>query len=406
MLGRRLCSELTTGLCVAAVLATLGCSESSTDEGSPQTSTQQEWLTLIEADWTLEPATEGYTCARATIPEDMYVSAFRPIAPVGTHHTLVTLGADRSGETEDTTFPCSAAVNAPTMLFGSGVGTEAVEFPEGVAIKLPKGEKILLNLHLFNVDTAPITGRSGLQVQRVLPEDFVHEAEIVLAGKIGGLSVVPGESTQLGSCPMSHDVTLFAAFPHMHQMGKHLKAVAKPAVGDARVLVDAPYSFDDQLYYPVNPTLELKTGDVVEVECTYDNPTSETIGFGDSSLKEMCFAGLFRYPKVTDSTGFVCGAGSGSRPTLDGPACAEEGAPGNEQGVGKHCTAEGGECGAGDLLCLADYTDGDFGNFCTTTCSDDASCGTGARCVGDGTSVCIPTGCEMPTPAPTDGGTL
>jgi hypothetical protein len=48
-------------------------------------------------------------------------------------------------------------------------------------------------------------------------------------------------------------------------------------------------------------------------------------------------------------------------------------------------------------LCLAAHTDGEFGDFCTKTCTDDASCGTGATCVGgsNGYSICIPSGCTL-----------
>ena len=375
----------------------LGCSDDAKE--APR---YGEWSTLIEANWTLQKGTEGYTCARGTVPEDMYVSAYRPIAPLGTHHTLFTLGDDESSAGGDGIFECNAGTNGPKMLFGSGVGTQPVEFPPGVAMKLSKGEKMLLNLHLFNTGDDPLSGVSGVEIVRVDPAKVEHEAEVVLAGKIADLSVVPGESTQSGSCEMSHDVTLFATFPHMHQMGSYLKATAVPVNGEPRVLVDGPYSFEDQRYYPLQPAMELKAGDEVKVDCTYQNPTTETVLFGDSSLAEMCFTGLYRYPR--GSGYFVCTAeGLGGRPRLEGPPCAEPGAPGNEIGIGKHCTDGGGECASGEAgLCLADFTDGEFGNFCTSTCTDDAECGTGAACVGSsGPKACIPTGCTLPTP---DGG--
>ena len=381
---------------VALTQVVLACSK---DEPVQQGEVvDEEWFTLIQADWTLPVGKEGYTCALATVPEDMYIRGFQPIAPPGTHHTLFTFG-ETSGSAPDEVFPCDAAANEQYMLFGSGVGTDPVEFPPGVAMKLTKGSRMMLNLHLFNVTDAPLGGRSGVQVRRVAPKNVVHEAEIVLAGKLAGLTVAPGVTKQTGSCDMAHDVTLFAVFPHMHQLGTHLKATAEPVAGEPRVLIDTPYSFEDQLYYPVNPMLTLKAGDKVSVECEYTNPGADTIGFGDSSLAEMCFTGLFRYPKGAER--FICASfGDGGRPILDGPACVDAGAPGNENGVGKHCTNRGGECGGRDAgpgarLCLADYTDGAFGNFCTMQCSDDASCGTGARCLGSGFKTCIPNGCEL-----------
>jgi hypothetical protein len=42
--------------------------------------------------------------------------------------------------------------------------------------------------------------------------------------------------------------------------------------------------------------LQLKTGDTVDVVCTYDNTTGKTLHFGTSSNDEMCIAGLGRFP--------------------------------------------------------------------------------------------------------------
>jgi hypothetical protein len=247
-----------------------------------------------------------------------------------------------------------------------------------------------------------------MEVERVDPSAIEHEAESVLAGKIRGLTVVPGKSLQTGSCPISSDSTVFAIFPHMHQMGTHLKATAVPANGTPRVLHDGPYSFEDQRYYSLSPLLKVAAGDKITVDCEYQNPGTETVTFGDSSLAEMCFVGLFRYPRMDQ--GFICSdfgdAGGGGGFVLDGPPCAQPGAPGNEKGVGKHCTPAGRECvGSVASICLNDFAAGDFGNFCTMTCSNDSTCGAGARCMGStGQKACIPEGCELPTPTFPDGG--
>jgi hypothetical protein len=50
--------------------------------------------------------------------------------------------------------------------------------------------------------------------------------------------------------------------------------------------------------------LKLKAGDTVDVECTYNNTTDRTVAFGESSLDEMCFIGLYKFPLSDD--GLVC----------------------------------------------------------------------------------------------------
>ena len=51
------------------------------------------WRTLITGEWAMPPGAEGYVCARQTIDEDLYVNGFDAIKPLGTHHTLLTMGA-------------------------------------------------------------------------------------------------------------------------------------------------------------------------------------------------------------------------------------------------------------------------------------------------------------------------
>ena len=42
----------------------------------------------------------------------------------------------------------------------------------------------------------------------------------------------------------------------------------------------------------------------VDVECTYNNTTDKQVTWGDSSLAEMCFAVLYRYP--ASDTSYLC----------------------------------------------------------------------------------------------------
>jgi hypothetical protein len=102
---------------------------------------------------------------------------------------------------------------------------------------------------------------------------------------------------------MSHDSTLFAVAPHMHQLGIYEKVVVERAFDDDVVLFDGPYDFSEQIIYDV-PPVKVHKGDRVRVECTHKNTTDATVTWGDSSFAEMCFAGLARYP--ADGSGFAC----------------------------------------------------------------------------------------------------
>jgi len=264
-----------------------GASSSSTGGNPPV-----EWTTLIDGTWELQPGTEGYWCTWKTFQEDTYVKAFRALAPEGTHHTLL---MHAGGNIPDGQGICGPTIGAD-MLHASGVGTDDLAFPPGVAVKIAKGTQIMLNLHLFNASTTVLKGTSGTQVVLAPASEVEQIAEMVLGGGTA-ISVPPnGTQTVPGKCGFTGTSTIMTVWPHMHQFGTHMKAVYKGA-GGTITLHDAPYSFTDQKNYLIDP-LTVQAGEQIDIECTYQNTTSDTIHFGDSSKAEMCFLGLYRYPAL------------------------------------------------------------------------------------------------------------
>jgi hypothetical protein len=252
-----------------------------------------DWETIISADWNLSAGQERYFCQRQTLSEDVYVSAVKAINPLGTHHTALTAAAT-AGQ-PDGLRECTSSGLEPQGIFGSGVGTEPVIYPPGVGLLLRAGQQLLLNLHVFNVTQAPLSGTSGSAIRRTDAASVQHLAESLLAGPTRFSIPTGGESTVNGTCTMTHDVTLFAVQPHMHQTGVHMRGVARSSVQGDVVLHDGAFEFENQLVYSIDP-VEMKQGDVVEVECTFDNRSAAPIPFGESSTQEMCFLVLHRFP--------------------------------------------------------------------------------------------------------------
>lgn len=292
---------------IAAIVAT-GCGNANGDDNLGPGATVSTgsgtpgagWQLLVSGDWQLPKGTEDYACVYATAQEDVYINSFRPISPFGTHHTVLT--AQPTPIQPDGIYACDANTNGPEMLYGSGVDTADYSLPQGVAVKVSAGHQLILNLHLLNASTNPLTGTSGVEVKTLDATDVDFEAEALLAGKTDGLTVGFGETTQSGTCTMGSDVTVGAVFPHMHQLGVHLKATAQPMGVSLR---DAPYEFDSQQWYPIEP-LALSKGDQLNVDCTYVNNTTDVVGFGDSSYAEMCFLGAMIWPKDPNRDGYTC----------------------------------------------------------------------------------------------------
>jgi hypothetical protein len=153
-----------------------------------------------------------------------------------------------------------------------------------------------MNLHLFNAGDTPLTGIRGMRVKAIPADEVVHEAGAMLAGPLS-LEIPPGRVTQHGSCTFAGATTLYSVFPHMHQLGVHMKITAQRAALGEVVLFDDAYDFEHQQPHRFDP-LPMEAGDQILVECTYMNTTNRTVRWGDSSLDEMCFAGVGMYPDV------------------------------------------------------------------------------------------------------------
>lgn len=372
---------------LVTVLALCSACSSSEDDGAGEQKPGQskgEWTRILEGSWTLKAGDETERgCHKLKLEEDIWVTAIRPVHPFGTHHTLLTLG--------DETSECTTAV-ANGLLYAAGVGSEGLTLPPGVGIKLPAGKYLNLGLHIYNPTEETIEGTSGIEVQTADAADIEYESEAVLAGPVD-IQIEPGKTkTITGTCNIETEQHAYALFPHMHQLGTHFRTTLTIG-GEDHVIHDDEYSFEEQYQIPLDPIYHLQKGDSVKTECTYVNTLNKTIGFGESSDREMCFSILFRYP--AQGRGF-CSGGSGDG--IPGPPCAKEGDKGNDKGIGQLCTKGGNECAenSGAGLCLADVISSEFANFCTITCEDDAECGEGASCLGsDGQRACVPDSCTF-----------
>jgi hypothetical protein len=248
---------------------------------------------LILVDWEVPPHDELYLCGRFTVPDDVYFDEIHPVNPIGTHHTALGL-LDRPNRPDGVT-TCDISEIGRRSIDASGVGTAGGKMPPGVAMKAERGAQLLLNLHLFNTTDAPLRGRSGMQIASVAASNVTALANAVIAGPTK-LDIPPGRSVQTGVCTVEFDYQIFSVFPHMHEMGKHMKVVAKRAAGEPVVLYDGPFDFTHQFAYAVDPPLALAAGDRIEMACTYDNTTGEELHFGESSKDEMCLVRLARFP--------------------------------------------------------------------------------------------------------------
>jgi hypothetical protein len=277
---------------------------------------------LISRTWTVPPGSaDTYKCVRVTLTEDTWLTNIMAQAPLGTHHTVLSIASGNGTAGPDGEQDCGVGTLGMVMLYASGVGTSPLDFPTDVGVKIPAGSQIHLNLHLFNASDELLTGESGIWVKQQ-PTAPPIEAEMVFAGTTSIFLPAPQNGnppqpqTVSGGCTATalpddptRAFTLFAIWPHMHVIATHQK-VELTRGGNTMTLHDMPFHFEEQNYYKKDPMVEVLPGDQIRVTCTYLNTTGQLVTIGDGSNQEMCFSGLYRYP-ARNAGLFQCSQGPG-----------------------------------------------------------------------------------------------
>ena len=276
-----------------ALAAVVGCGGSTAEPGLGQDAPDPfaQWETLISADWSVQAGTEAYVCARRTLSEDLFIAGFAATALGGAHHAALTVGV---ADAPDGVGPCSFDSIFPVSAFSSAGKTQPLEFPPGIATKIPKGAQLLLNIHLNNPSTGDQSGNYKIRVRTIAESEVVERAEQFAAGTERVEIPARATTTHTGYCTMRSEVTLVAVAPHMHALGKHERVFAETASGEL-TLFDAPFTFGDQSFKALD-SVKMANGDRLRVECTHENTSDNLVGVGPSIQNEMCMATFYRYP--------------------------------------------------------------------------------------------------------------
>lgn len=235
--------------------------------------------------FTIEPGQERYLCYATTLDEDLVIGGYSSKAQAFVHHLVFVkpLAPEPEGFSE-----CNTLFRMTwEPLYVTGAGDAQLEFPKDAGHKLAKGTQLLVQMHLLNVNDAPVEGSVEIDMHRSTAEN--PRSVSAFAFGTSDLSLPPNqESEAVGTCELKERVELIAAFPHMHLLGTKMTFDVGSSEDEMkRVFERDPYDFDDQHIEPLKLTLE--PGDQARVTCGYNNTHSEMVGFGESTTTEMCF---------------------------------------------------------------------------------------------------------------------
>lgn len=185
----------------------------------------------------------------------------------------------------------------PNGSFGGWApGLQARTLPAGKAFKLEPGTRLVMQVH-YNK-----TGKAETDLTKVglyFAKEAV-EQEVELAWMFNVFLRIPAgvkDHKQVYTQNISEDITVYSVMPHMHLLGKEMKAwVEKPDKSITPLIHVQNWDFNWQLNYMYKEPVKIPKGSKVFVEAIYDNsadnpnnPSSppKQVNVGERTTDEM-----------------------------------------------------------------------------------------------------------------------
>lgn len=246
--------------------------------------------------------------------EDKWVRAieFRPSARKAVHHVLFAYdatggAAKRDGRDGRPGFGGMGSVGVGGLTGGTGplggwaVGATPQFLPPGVALSLPKGADVILQMH-FHPTGKPETEQStiGIYFADRAPERRLWSLQVpALFGFGAGIDIPAGKKDFAieDSITLPVDVRAFSVAAHAHYIAKEMKASAALPDGSTEPLLWIPdwdFAWQDRYMYKT-PVL-LPKGTRIDARIVYDNSDDNAhnpstparrVQWGEQSFDEM-----------------------------------------------------------------------------------------------------------------------
>ncbi len=221
--------------------------------------------------------------------QDVWVQAVqaRPGTRAVVHHMLLYIG-DPPGRTDP-------ATSDRDVLAGYAPSSKPSIFPNGLAKRIPRGAKLVLEMHYTANGTEQTDLSSvGLIFAKEPPKDevktrFVLNSRFTIPAKAADHEVT-------ASTTFEKDALMLSLTPHMHLRGKSFLFRAVYPDKHTEILLSVPrYDFNWQQAYVLKSPLRVPAGTRIECVGRFDNsadnpnnpdPTTE-VRYGEQSWEEM-----------------------------------------------------------------------------------------------------------------------
>ncbi len=254
------------------------------------------------------------------LSDDKWITAIemRPTARAAVHHVLYF--ADPNGKAHEKTdgaepgFGGMRAGGATVALGGWAVGAQPHFYPEGLALKVPKGADLVMQYH-FHPTGKPLEEKAqiGLYFAKKAPERQMISIQLPpVYSLFEGLDIQPGDKDYVvkDSYVLPAPIDAVGVSAHAHYLGKLLKMTATLPSGEVKTLLsisDWDFAWQDRYFF--KDFVALPKGTRLDAEVHWDNsannprnPSSppQHVEWGEQSKDEMGSVTLIAVPRSAD----------------------------------------------------------------------------------------------------------
>jgi len=135
---------------------------------------------------------------------------------------------------------------------------------------------------------------------------YIANGLMLLCGKKLEDFKTDGDGIATSSCDqrIKQDGELIGVLGHEHQLGRTFRMTLNPGTPDEKVLLDIPHwDFQWQMLYAPRDKVELKKGDTLRIECSWDRDLQVAaepsyVTWAEGTEDEMCYSAITqRFPK-------------------------------------------------------------------------------------------------------------
>ncbi len=182
---------------------------------------------------------------------------------------------------------------------GWAPGSTPRRLQPGVATRIPKGAKLVLQVHYHKTGKVE---EDRSQVALYFAKGKVSDPLYVAPVGNASFELKPGVAYQevRASLVTPANVKVHAVFPHMHMLGREMKVTATlPDGTQVPMIWIRDWDFAWQTNYHYTKPQSFPKGTKVDVVAVYDNSEKnprqpshppQTVRFGEQTTDEMCFA--------------------------------------------------------------------------------------------------------------------